>query len=80
MRLFTDTSKTAEYGLIKAKKLCGGSAELFAGRGEKGGLFVLMNDNDMIAGMVSSVAQLNYTRTVIHLTLVGLTEQVTSRG
>lgn len=39
-----------------------------------------MNDNDMIAGMASRVAQLYYTRTVIHLTLVGLMGQVTSRG
>jgi hypothetical protein len=50
-----------------AKKLCG-EAELFAGRGEKGGLLVLLIDNGMIASMILKGAQARYNHDVIYFT------------
>jgi hypothetical protein len=50
-----------------AKKLCG-EAELLAGRGEKGGLLVLLIDDGMIARMALARAQLRYNRVVICFT------------
>lgn len=41
----------------------------FAGRGEKGGLFVLLYVEGMIADMVFVVAQMRYNEGVIRFTL-----------
>jgi hypothetical protein len=55
--------------LLETQKSSAGTAELFAGRGEKGGLFVLLDDDVMIAGMTGVVAQAGYKPGVIYFTV-----------
>ena len=54
---------------ISMQKSSAGNAELFAGRGEKGGLLVLLNDEAMIAAMTLAVAQIRYSRSVNYFTV-----------
>jgi hypothetical protein len=58
------------FDVRQKAKNSAGNAELFAGRGEKGGLMVLLDDTLMIVGPACPVAQLCYIRGVNYFTLL----------